>query len=182
MTALIGAGVFGLIVLIILVALLVRLKGLVGGPVEDLGDTDSRWLFDFSISRYKPMERLLDEGDYRFLASQPGYRPEIGRKLRKTRRQIFRGYLRRMVRDFNRIHAAARVMVVHSPADSSELAAVLFKQRLVFAYAVSAVRVRLVLHTVGIGTVDVSGLIRSFDEMRLQVCRFAAPVPEFGHA
>ena len=35
--------------------------------------------------RLRPMARLLNEDDFRFLAAQPGYHPEIGRKLRLRR-------------------------------------------------------------------------------------------------
>ena len=31
------------------------------------------WLDEFSLEDYAPMERLLDRGDFTFLASQPGY-------------------------------------------------------------------------------------------------------------
>src|SRR5215471_20655160 len=59
---------------------------------------------EFSLARYEPMGRLLAEEDFVFLAAQPGYRPEIGAKLRRERRQIFRLYLRELSRDFHRLH------------------------------------------------------------------------------
>ena len=35
------------------------------------GDTGIEWLRNFSIEDYRPMERLLRESDYEFLAAQP---------------------------------------------------------------------------------------------------------------
>ena len=182
MTAFLGVCLVALIVLAACATLLFRLYRRVRVPVEAPSGVDAKWLYEFSISRYTPMERLLCEEDYTFLASQPGFRPEIARKLRAQRRRIFRLYLRRMVRDFDRIHAAAQVMVVHSPVDSSELAAVLLKQRVSFRVALLAVEIRFALHAVGLGTVDIHSLVQSLDVMRLQLCRFAVPSPELGAA
>ena len=36
------------------------------------------------------MERLLDQSDVRFLASQAGYREEIAKRLMAERRKIYR--------------------------------------------------------------------------------------------
>src|SRR5580692_10972349 len=58
------------------------------------------WINDLSIARYRPMERLLTEEDYRFLASQPGIDKKALRRLRGERRKIFRGYLACLSHDF----------------------------------------------------------------------------------
>ena len=52
-------------------------------------DYDPEWLEDFSISRYRPMLRLLSEDDYEFLASQAGYKGKIASQLRAERRKVF---------------------------------------------------------------------------------------------
>src|SRR5215471_17551322 len=82
----------------------------------------------YSLARYEPMGKLLREEDFRFLASQAGYRPEIGANLRRERRRIFRLYLRELSNDFHRLHAEARLIVAASPADHSELVALLLRQ------------------------------------------------------
>src|SRR6266550_5377783 len=46
----------------------------------------------FSPETYRPMMRLLQEKDFRFLAAQPGFSPQLSRRFRAARRQIFRGY------------------------------------------------------------------------------------------
>jgi len=127
------------------------------------------WCRDFSIARYRPMERLFVEEDYDFLASHPGFHPGISRKLRAERRRIFRHYLRCLRRDFDRLLAAAKLVLVHAAKDRPELATLLFKQRLVFQYAMFMVEVRLGFQALGLGTVDVRGLVASLESMRDQL-------------
>ena len=130
---------------------------------------DPQWLEDFSISKYRPMLRLLSEDDYEFLASQAGYEGKIASELRAERRKVFRAYLRNLVRDFYRLQQAAKMLALYSPQDRPELVAALLKQRISFSLAVLAVKVRLGLHTVGVGSVDVRNLIGSLDHLRLRV-------------
>jgi hypothetical protein len=140
---------------------------------------DPSWLEDFTIAKYRPMLRLLSEDDYEFLASQAGYQGKIASQLRAERRKVFKAYLRNLVRDFHRLHHVAKMMAVYSAHDRPEMAITLLKQRVTFSAAVMAVRVRLMLHTVGIGTVEVRNLIDSLDHMRLEV---GTLIPESSHA
>jgi hypothetical protein len=136
------------------------------------------WVDNFSVAKYRPMLRLLDPADFDFLTSQPGYSKKAMAQLRAERRSIFRAYLRNLVRDFHRLHLAARMHLVAGEQDRPELAALLVRQRLMFLFAVTAVEVRLALHTFGIGAVDVRGLIAALETMRANV----APAPAFGAA
>ena len=140
---------------------------------------DPQWLQDFSISKYRPMLRLLSEDDYEFLASQAGFQRKIASQLRTERRRVFRAYLRNLVRDFYRLQQVAKMMALYSSHDRPELAAALLKQRITFSVAVFAVRLRLGLHTVGIGAVNVRNLIGSLDHMRLRV---ETLMPDSGNA
>jgi hypothetical protein len=130
---------------------------------------DLEWCRQFSPAKYRPMERLFDESDYDFLATQPGFHPRITRRLRAERRKVFRCYLRCLSRDFERLSAAVRVLMLHAPLDRSDAASALMKQRFVFQYAIMMVRCRLVLQTFGIGTVDVRRLVASLEQMRDQL-------------
>ena len=152
---------------LITVALLVVIRKMAGRAKRV--DFDPAWLEDFSISKYRPMLRLLSEDDYEFLASQAGYQGKIATQLRSERRKVFRAYLRNLVRDFNRLHHVAKMMAVHSTKDRPEFAVALMKQRLTFSVAVTSVKVRLVLHAAGVGAVDVRNLIDSLDHMRTNV-------------
>jgi hypothetical protein len=138
-----------------------------------ISECDPEWLTNFSISTYRPMLRLLSEADYTFLASQPGITNETIRQLRRDRRRIFRAYLRNLVRDFHRLHLAARMSLIYSSQDRPELARTLLQQRVNFAGAVLEVEYRLVLHTFGVGAVDVSKLLGALEGMRMNVGSFA---------
>ncbi|MGD1095933.1 MAG: hypothetical protein ABSB35_28570 [Bryobacteraceae bacterium] len=131
----------------------------------------------FSLERYEPMSRLLAEEDFIFLAAQPGYRPEMGAKLRRERRRIFRLYLRELAQDFRSLHREARAMVAESQADHSELVGLLIRQRLVFLGAMTMVELRLAASRFSLGNVDVRGLLESIEAMRLDLARIAAPAP-----
>lgn len=130
---------------------------------------DSAWLDEFSIQKYRPMLRLLSEDDYEFLSTQAGYDRKIARKLRTERRRIFRSYLHNLIRDFQRLHLAAKMVLVDSAEDRPELAAKLLKQRLLFSFAVCSVEVRLALHTAGLGTVNVRGLLNALDGLHSEI-------------
>ncbi len=137
-------------------------------------DIDARWLANFSPSSYRPMERLLIEEDLEFLASQPGYTPALGRHLREERRRIFLAYLRNLTRDFERLHRAARVLLLSAPEDRPDYAAALVRQRVTFERALLVVRCRLMVSRVSGSAIDVSGLMDALESMNSQVQILAA--------
>jgi hypothetical protein len=122
------------------------------------------------------MLRLLTDDDYEFLVASGGDMASLSR-LRSERRKIFRTYLSNLVRDFNRIHRAARIFLLDSERDSADAAARLFRVRLNFEIAVLTVRCRLALHALGIGTVDVRGLIDSLNSVRADLGSFTPKQP-----
>jgi hypothetical protein len=128
-----------------------------------------RWFAGFSLARYRPMERILGEADFMFLASQPGFDGKTLRAFRAQRRAIFRAYLRDITSDFERLHAAVRILVLTSVEDRPDLAVALLKLRATFAYAVLALQWRLALDAVGIRGLDVRPLVEAVDGMRGQL-------------
>ncbi len=127
------------------------------------------WFEDFSTSTYRPMTRLLAEDDFRFLSRQAGYTPEIGKKLRKERRMIFRSYLRNLTRDFNRLYSGAAILMVYSESDRPELAASLLRIRANFHYALVLVQLRLALHAAGFEMMDITPMLQSLEFLQVQV-------------
>ncbi len=115
------------------------------------------------------MERLLDASDFRFLETQPGYRPEMGRRLLAQRRKIFKQYLRMLIRDFNQLHFFARLMLVHSAEDRPDLARELFRQQIRFYLAVCFVRCKVALYPLGWTAVDVPKLVHALERMRSRI-------------
>jgi len=137
------------------------------------------WDSIFSPSRYKPMERLLDPTDYRFLESQPAYSRKMARRVRSNRIDTFRGYARCLARDYSRVSAAVRVLMVHAPVDRSALAGLLLKQRLEFSFNMASLEGRLFLHSLGLTapTVDVRSMVESLDTLCAQL-RALAPAAQ----
>ena len=136
--------------------------------------TDAQWLSQFSVARYRPMQRLLSTDDYEFLRRQPGFHPAIARRLLKDRRRIFRAYLRNMKRDFNRFHRIATFMVIYATQERPELIVLLQQHRRSFRRAYVTVQLRLALHVVAGAPVDVAPLIHALDGMRVQLSLAAA--------
>src|ERR1017187_7983468 len=159
------------IFMIILVALILG----IGALVRMLGSTDrslpvtAEWIDDLSTDRYRPMMRLLDSRDIEFLRSQAGFTPKMEAKLRAQRCQIFRGYLRCLDMDFQRVCMALKLVLLHSEQDRPDLSALLVHHRIMFATGLLAARFRLFLYRWGICTVDVTSLLRIFDVMRIEL-------------
>jgi hypothetical protein len=131
----------------------------------------AEWIDELSVERYRPMMRLLDGGDMEFLRSQPGFTPRMATKLRLQRCQIFRGYLRCLNGDFQRVCAAIKILMLQSRQDRPDLAGLLVQQQISFACGMGLVQFRLFLYRWGLSGVDVTGLVRNFDLMRLELRR-----------
>ena len=125
----------------------------------------------FAPLRYRPMERLLEPSDGRFLTSHPAYNRGMVRRFRANRIGIFRGYARCLGRDFTRVSNALKMLMIQAPVDRSTLAGLLLKQRLVFGMNMISLEFRLTLHSFGWSapTTDVRNLVEALDTLRAQV-------------
>jgi hypothetical protein len=159
---------FSLVAALALITVLAYLIRKVGSAGKNLPVT-SEWIDDLSLDRYRPMLRMLDGSDIAFLRSQPGFTPDMGRKLRTQRTQIFRGYLRSLETDFGRVCAAIKLVMLQSKYDRPELAETLLRQQVTFACAMVSVRGHLFLYRMGVSGVEVSKLVNIFDSMRLEL-------------
>ncbi len=157
------------IVVLALVAAVVMVIRTMGPGGQSLPVT-AAWISDLSIESYKPMLRLLDSADIEFLRGQPGYTRDMESKLRAQRCQVFRGYLRSLTSDFQRVCMALKILMVQSEQDRPDLAGVLMHQQVLFATGLLGIHFRLFLYRWGICSVDVTGLVRIFDGMRVELC------------
>jgi len=136
-----------------------------------------RWFAKFSMARYRPMERILGQADFEFLAAQPGMKKKNLRAFRAERRGILRAYLSDIASDFDRLHTAARILLLTSLEDRPDLALTLLRLRATFAYAMLAVQWRLALDALGVRGLDVRPLVEAVDGIRGQlVTLMPAPV------
>jgi hypothetical protein len=120
----------------------------------------------FSPECYRPMGRLLDEADGKFISSHSGCTRQIKKTFRKQRISIFRAYLRLLSGDFHRVCKAIKLHMVVCKTDRSDLAAVVMKEQFRFAASMICVELTLIVFATGWSGVDVSRLMRSVDAMR----------------
>jgi hypothetical protein len=92
-------------------------------------------------------------------------------KVRMEQCRIFRGYLRRLRTDFQRVCAALKLLMAHSRYDRPDLASVLIQQQVMFECGMALVGLRLFLYRWGLCGVDVTDLVEIFDLMRLELRR-----------
>ncbi len=134
-----------------------------------------QWLEEFSLERYRPLERLFDPADLEFLASQPGYTALLGRKLASARRAATRLYLTELTVDFNRLVRTGREMMAASQVDRPDLASTLFRQWISFHFRILALRFRLRLAPLGLAPRRPAGLLEALARMRYTVAVLDAP-------
>jgi hypothetical protein len=127
------------------------------------------WIEELSCERYQPMLRLLDGRDLEFLRSQPGYTPEMERALRRQRCQVFRGYLRSLTADFQRVCAAIKLMMLYSGIDRPDLASALTQNQILFAVRLVEVRFAVYLYRYGLCTVNITALVRIFETAQVEL-------------
>jgi hypothetical protein len=118
-----------------------------------------------SADRYRPMLRLLCDGDMAFVSVDV----KLQKQLRARRRDLFRGYLRCLIRDYAHLLAGVREAMVHSDVDRPDLARALAKNRVFFALAICKVEFHLALHATGAVSVDISALVNALETLRAQV-------------
>jgi hypothetical protein len=141
----------------------------------------TEWLAEISPERYKPMLRLLDDQDVRFLRAQPDFTPVMERSLRNHRSQIFSGYLKSLETDFQRVCTALKLVLTHSRSDRPELASALVKAQCSFGLGVLMIRCHLVLYRWNLASVDVSEVVKVFEGVRIEL-RTLVPVAMPGMA
>jgi len=127
------------------------------------------WIDELSTERYHPMLRLLGEDELQFIRRQAGFTPKLEAQFRRQRCEIFRGYLRSLSRDFNRVSIALKLLLVQASSDRPDLAAALVRTRIAFTFALMGAHLHLVLYSFGLSSVNASGLLRLFDGMRLEL-------------
>jgi hypothetical protein len=146
-----------------------------------ISECDPEWVANFSIASYRPMLRLLTEDDCKYFASQRGVSSKAVQELRRERRRIFKSYLRNLVKDFHRLHLAARMTLIYATEDRPEFAQTLLRQRVTFAWAVMMVELRLALHAFGLGPVDVRQLLGALEDMRTNIASMPAAPQAAGY-
>lgn len=124
---------------------------------------------ELSMERYRPMLRLLDRDDIRFLRNQPGATSTLIQRFRKQRCQIFLGYLQCLERDFRRASDGLILVMLHSQSDRRDLIPALIGGRLKFGMRLLLVRYRLWLYQWDLGTEPVGRLVGLVEGLQQQL-------------
>jgi hypothetical protein len=119
------------------------------------GLPDLARLQDSPEVKYAMMGRLLSSRDIEFLRSENGYTEQIEAQFRKQRADVFKLYLESMQRDFDAIHAAARMMAAHG-IGGAELSGQLVQLPLTFKRTVWAARWQMFVYRQGWATPSVT--------------------------
>jgi hypothetical protein len=127
------------------------------------------WIAEVSVERYRPMLRLLDDSDLKFLSAQPGFNPQLAVRLRRQRHRIFGCYLTSLQADFRQTCAALSTLVIHSREDRPDLASLLARKKIAFALHMLTARCHLALYRWGIGGVNAGGLMNLFNSVCLEL-------------
>ncbi len=118
-----------------------------------------------AAERYRPMLRLLSDDDLAFVSGNG----KLRQSLRTRRRELFRGYLRCLTRDYAGLLAGLRLAIVQSGADRPDLFRALAKNRMLFALAICKIEFLLAIHAAGVGKVEIAGLVEAIEVLRSQV-------------
>ncbi len=132
-----------------------------------------------SPSTYDFMSLLSDE-DFDFLASLPGYKPEIGKKLRLHHERILRLYLRELAQEFHGVHAEAREIVATAGEEHAPAVGLLMRQQLVFWRSMARIELSFAIPGFGGGrwnqarAAALAGVVEAIMAMRAAVEQGAA--------
>jgi hypothetical protein len=138
-------------------------------------EASADWLKRFSVAHYDPMQVLLAEDDFAFLSRQPGFDLSLYKKLRRERLRIFRQYLNRLITDYNRLHAAARVLIAETQQDQSDAVWRLVKLKFKFGLAVSRAECNYLLCCFGFRTLGARTLVLRLEQLSQEVIALAQP-------
>jgi hypothetical protein len=113
--------------------------------------------------KYRPVERLFDEADARFLRSRMANSSELEKRLRRSRRQVMQSYLRVFRRDFEQAWNVGRFLAPFS--DDPNFGVTLVAQLLTFYRLYVSLEMRMLLHGYQPG-VEVSQLLSALRQVR----------------
>jgi len=138
----------------------------------ETADTLERVLH-LSAERYTPMLRLTDEADFRFLAAQPGFRPEMAARLRNHRYRLLQAYLRSLRSDFESVATALKYVLANANCDRPHLASLLLRSQAAFQWSFLLASTRAWAWHKGLGNVDPRKLLNAFDALQVELRQMA---------
>ena len=123
---------------------------------------------DYREFDHRPMQRLLDPAEFRYLRRRKIGKEDIN-KLRRRRRKIYRLYLLDARQEFSRVQKAVKILLVSSHSDRPDLATFLTTQTLNFYRNLVLVEFCLTLHACGFEKMPQAELLRPLGMVHAQL-------------
>lgn len=143
-------------------------------------DSPEQWIacVDEDLTyKYRPMVRLLNEEDFIFLRGDPGYRPDIEKRLRRSRARIYGRYLRLLHMDFCRLCKAGRALAVFAASDRTDFIDELARRQFAFRLRLLEAYWRLLVYRCGFPARGSAELLQVIEGLQHQVRLLTLPSP-----
>ena len=118
-----------------------------------------------------PLTRLFDERDIEFLRTVPGYSIGMEIEFRRRRCRIFRGYLRSLRAEFLAARAGMETLRIESPQDYQQLALIMLRCRLRFAWAMIPASLCLFRYRWELGNPSLVPVVQRFEAILDEIQR-----------
>src|SRR3954469_23876091 len=118
------------------------------------------------------MIRLFDKRDIEFLRGVPGYTRPMEDQFRRRRCRIFRGYLRTLRAEFLAAQTELETLRIESPEVYQQVAFLVMRCRLRFAYAMVPAYFCLIQYRWELGAADLAAVVQRFESIRDQLRRW----------
>lgn len=155
------------IVFIILIVLRLRC------PIEE---PSPEWLETFSLGPYRPLLEALGDCDFSFVSREAGFQFGLHRRIQHQRARVFRDFLNRYVRDYNRLHALARATLVCVNEDRSDVMIRLIQLRVAFSLSLFRAELGYALSRTGLGSASAQILLSPLERINGSVCKVIVEV------
>jgi len=116
-----------------------------------------------------PMMRLFDERDIEFLRTLPGHTARMEAEFRRRRCRIFRGYLRSMRADLLIAQTELETLRIESPADYEQIALLVMRCRMRFAWAMIPAYFSLFRYRWQLGSAGLEPVVRGLEDIRGEI-------------
>jgi hypothetical protein len=128
-----------------------------------------------------PVIRLFDQRDIQFLRSAPGYNPHMETGFRRNRCRIFRAYLRSLRAEFGAARIELETLRIESPKDYRQLAPMVLRCRMRFAWAMIPAYLCLFRYRWELGRPGLGPVVQRFDGVCGEMRRWIPEISKLRH-
>jgi len=167
--------IIGLVAVALLVAAALTLTRF-SAPASDAGrsyGSDTAFLDQFSVARYRPLLRLATRMDRAWLEQTHG--KELASVYRKIQRSLLREYLKDLSRDVNRLYAILNARSAHARSDEGDISLALTEQQTTFALLIWGIEARLFVDVLMPRPLDIKPLVSALEALTAQTQAVARP-------